>query len=177
MRRKAKTANFGIIYGISVFGLAERLNIGRAEAKELIEGYFKTYPDVRAYMDESVRLAKERGYVTTICGRKRFLPDIHSHNAVVRGYAERNAINAPIQGSAADIIKMAMVRIFHWFEEEGLRSKMILQVHDELNFNVCHDELDRVREIVLREMEGVMQLRVPLVADCGTGKNWLEAHG
>ena len=177
MRRKAKTANFGIIYGISVFGLAERLNIGRAEAKELIEGYFKTYPDVRAYMDESVRLAKERGYVTTICGRKRFLPDIHSHNAVVRGYAERNAINAPIQGSAADIIKMAMVRIFHRFEEEGLRSKMILQVHDELNFNVCHDELDCVREIVLREMEGVMQLRVPLVADCGTGKNWLEAHG
>ncbi len=176
MRRKAKTANFGIIYGISVFGLAERLNIPRAEAKELIDGYFKTYPDVRAYMDESIRLAKEHGYVTTICGRKRFLPDIHSHNAVVRGYAERNAINAPIQGSAADIIKMAMVGIYRRFAEEKLRSKMILQVHDELNFNVHRDELDRVREIVLREMEGVMQLRVPLVADCGTGQNWLEAH-
>ena len=159
-----------------MFGLAERLNIGRAEAKELIDGYFKTYPGVRDYMDESVRLAKEHGYVTTICGRKRFLPDIHSHNAVVRGYAERNAINAPIQGSAADIIKMAMVRIFRRFEEERLRSKMILQVHDELNFNVHRDELERVREIVLREMEGVMRLRVPLVADCGTGQNWLEAH-
>ncbi|CAK7048317.1 MAG: DNA polymerase I [Parabacteroides sp.] len=176
MRRKAKTANFGIIYGISIFGLAERLNIPRAESKELIEGYFRTYPDVRAYMDESIHVAKEKGYVETIYKRKRFLPDINSHNAVVRGYAERNAINAPIQGSAADIIKVAMVRIFNRFESEGLRSKMILQVHDELNFNVWKDELDKVKQIVLEEMEGAIKLQVPLIADCGEGVNWLEAH-
>lgn len=176
MRRKAKTANFGIIYGISIFGLAERLNIPRAEAKELIEGYFKTYPDVRAYMDESILIAKEKGYVETIYKRKRFLPDINSHNAVVRGYAERNAINAPIQGSAADIIKVAMVRIFNRFEAEGLKSKMILQVHDELNFNVHKDELEKVKQIVLEEMEGAIKLQVPLIADCGEGTNWLEAH-
>lgn len=176
MRRKAKTANFGIIYGISAFGLAERLNISRTEAKELIEGYFTTYPMVKTYMDESIRTAKEKGYVETIFGRKRFLPDINSHNAVVRGYAERNAINAPIQGSAADIIKIAMVRIFRRFEAEKLRSKMILQVHDELNFNVYKNELDRVRQIVLQEMEQAVELRVPLIADCGTGQNWLEAH-
>ncbi|MCD7850784.1 MAG: DNA polymerase I [Parabacteroides sp.] len=176
MRRKAKTANFGIIYGISIFGLAERLNIPRAEAKELIEGYFKTYPDVRAYMDESILIAKEKGYVETIYKRKRFLPDINSHNAVVRGYAERNAINAPIQGSAADIIKVAMVRIFNRFEAEGLKSKMILQVHDELNFNVHKDELEKVKQIVLEEMEGTIKLQVPLIADCGEGTNWLKAH-
>lgn len=176
MRRKAKTANFGIIYGISVFGLAERLSIPRAEAKELIEGYFKTYPDIRAYMDDSILIAKEKGYVETIYKRKRFLPDINSHNAIVRGYAERNAINAPIQGSAADIIKVAMIRIFNRFEAEGLKSKMILQVHDELNFNVHKDELEKVKQIVLEEMEGAIKLQVPLIADCGEGINWLEAH-
>ena len=176
MRRKAKTANFGIIYGISVFGLAERLSIPRAESNELLEGYFKTYPDIRAYMDESIEVAKEKGYVETIYKRKRFLPDINSHNAIVRGYAERNAINAPIQGSAADIIKVAMVRIFNRFETEGLKSKMILQVHDELNFNVYKDELEKVKQIVLDEMENAIKLQVPLIADCGEGVNWLEAH-
>ena len=176
MRRKAKTANFGIIYGISVFGLAERLSIPRAESKELIDGYFRTYPGIRAYMDKSIQVAKENGYVETLFKRKRFLPDINSHNAVVRGYAERNAINAPIQGSAADIIKLAMVRIHRRFEHEQLRSKMILQVHDELNFNVWRDELNKVKQIVLEEMEQVIPLQVPLIADCGEGKNWLEAH-
>lgn len=176
MRRKAKTANFGIIYGISVFGLAERLGIPRSEAKELIDGYFRSYPRIKEYMDESIKVAKEKGYVETIFKRKRFLPDINSHNAVVRGYAERNAINAPIQGSAADIIKLAMIRIYHRFETEGLKSKMILQVHDELNFNVLKEELEQVKRIVLEEMENVMQLQVPLIADCGEGVNWLEAH-
>lgn len=176
MRRKAKTANFGIIYGISVFGLAERLTIPRAEAKELIDGYFKTYPRVHEFMDESIRSAREKGYVETLFHRRRYLPDIHSNNAIVRGYAERNAINAPIQGSAADIIKVAMVRIYNRFEAEGLKSKMILQVHDELNFNVYKDEFDKVRKIVLEEMEGAIKLQVPLIADCGEGYNWLEAH-
>lgn len=176
MRRKAKTANFGIIYGISVFGLAERLGIPRAESKELIDGYFQTYPRVKEYMEESIRVAKEKGYVETLFKRKRFLPDINSHNAVVRGYAERNAINAPIQGSAADIIKLAMIHIHQQFEAEHLKSRMILQVHDELNFNVRKEEFDRVKEIVLNCMEHVLQLRVPLIADCGEGKNWLEAH-
>ena len=176
MRRKAKTANFGIIYGISVFGLAERLSIPRAESKELIDGYFQTYPRIKEYMEESIRVAKEKGYVETLFKRKRFLPDINSHNAIVRGYAERNAINAPIQGSAADIIKLAMIRIHQQFEAEHLKSRMILQVHDELNFNVRKEEFDRVKEIVLDCMEHVLQLRVPLIADCGEGKNWLEAH-
>jgi len=176
MRRKAKTANFGIIYGISVFGLAERLNIPRGESKELIEGYFRTYPQVREYMDESIQTAKKNGYVETLFKRKRFLPDINSNNAVVRGYAERNAINAPIQGTAADIIKVAMIAIHKRFEEENLKSRMILQVHDELNFNVCKKELDIVRKIVLEEMEKACSLRVPLLADYGEGKNWLEAH-
>lgn len=176
MRRKAKTANFGIIYGISVFGLAERLNIPRAESKELIDGYFNTYPEIRKYMDESIRVAKEHGYVETIFKRKRFLPDINSGNAVVRGYAERNAINAPIQGSAADIIKLAMIKIHQRFEEEGLKSHMILQVHDELNFNVYKEEYEKVKEIVLDSMENVIKLRVPLIADYGEGKSWLEAH-
>lgn len=176
MRRKAKTANFGIIYGISVFGLAERLNIPRAESKELIDGYFKSYPGIRDYMDESIEVARDKGYVETIYKRKRFLPDIKSHNAIVRGYAERNAINAPIQGSAADIIKVAMVAIFKRFEAEGLKSKMILQVHDELNFNVLKEEQEKVKQIVLEEMEGAIKLEVPLIADCGEGANWLEAH-
>ena len=176
MRRKAKTANFGIIYGISVFGLAERLMISRGEAKELIDGYFETYSRVHEYMDECIRYAREKGYVETLYHRRRYLPDIHSNNAVVRGYAERNAINAPIQGSAADIIKVAMVRIYNRMEAEGLRSKMILQVHDELNFNVYRDEQEQVRKIVLEEMEGVIKLQVPLIADCGEGRNWFEAH-
>ena len=176
MRRKAKTANFGIIYGISVFGLAERMNVERKEAKELIDGYFETYPGVKAYMDQSIRVAQEKGYVETIFHRKRFLPDINSRNAVVRGYAERNAINAPIQGSAADIIKVAMARIYQRFRAEGIKAKMILQVHDELNFSVPIDEKERVEEIVIEEMEKAYHMHVPLKADCGWGKNWLEAH-
>ena len=176
MRRKAKTANFGIIYGISVFGLAERLQIPRSEAKELIDGYFATYPRIKAYMDESINKARELGYVETLWGRKRYLPDITSGNSFVRGFAERNAINAPIQGSAADIIKVAMIAIDKAFRQEKLRSQMILQVHDELNFNVYPDEMDKVKEIVCREMSQAIQLQVPLIADCGVGKNWLEAH-
>lgn len=176
MRRKAKTANFGIIYGISTFGLAERLNIPRSEAKQLIDGYFETFPRVKQYMEQSIEVAREKGYVETLNGRKRMLPDIHSHNSVVRGYAERNAINAPIQGSAADIIKIAMVRIFDRFEREGLQAKMILQVHDELNFTVPLSEIDTVSLIVKEEMEQAATLHVPLVADTGTGSNWLEAH-
>ncbi|MDD4638106.1 MAG: DNA polymerase, partial [Bacteroidales bacterium] len=176
MRRKAKTANFGIIYGISVFGLSERLAISRAEAKELIDGYFENYPQVKEYMDKSIQSAKEKGYVETLCHRKRFLPDINSSNATVRGYAERNAINAPIQGSAADIIKIAMVNICRRFKEEGVRSQMILQVHDELNFNVLISEKEQVERIVIEEMEQAITLRVPLKADCGWGTNWLEAH-
>lgn len=176
MRRKAKTANFGIIYGISVFGLSERLAIPRGEAKELIDGYFENYPKVKEYMDKSIALAQEYSYVETVFGRKRYLPDINSRNATVRGYAERNAINAPIQGSAADIIKVAMNKIFKRFSDEGLKSKMILQVHDELNFNVLKEELDKVKAIVIEEMENAYKLHVPLKADCGEGKNWLEAH-
>ncbi|MDR0961392.1 MAG: DNA polymerase I [Mediterranea sp.] len=176
MRRKAKTANFGIIYGISTFGLAERMNVDRREAKELIEGYFATYPGVRAYMDKSIEMAREHGYVETMFHRKRYLPDIYSRNATVRGYAERNAINAPIQGSAADIIKVAMARIYQRFKAEDIRSKMILQVHDELNFSVLPAERERVEEIVIHEMEHAYRMHVPLKADCGWGKNWLEAH-
>ena len=176
MRRKAKTANFGIIYGISVFGLAERMNVDRKEAKELIDGYFETYPQVKAYMDKSIKVAREKGYVETIFHRKRFLPDINSRNAVVRGYAERNAINAPIQGSAADIIKVAMTRIYERFKREGLKAKMILQVHDELNFSVPIAEKEYVEQIVIEEMENAYRMHVPLKADCGWGKNWLEAH-
>ncbi len=176
MRRKAKTANFGIIYGISVFGLAERLSIPRAEAKELIDGYFETYPKVKEYMDNIINNAKEKGYVETILGRKRYLPDINSRNATVRGYAERNAINAPIQGSAADIIKIAMNTIFERFKNEKIRSKMILQVHDELNFNTFNNELSHVEQIVIEEMEKAYKLIVPIKADSGTGNNWLEAH-
>lgn len=175
-RSKAKTANFGIIYGISVFGLAERLNIDRKEAKELIDGYFENYPHVKEYMDKSIQSAREKGYIETIFRRRRYLPDINSRNAVVRGYAERNAINAPIQGSAADIIKVAMARIYRRFREEGIRSKMIIQVHDELNFSVLPEEKEKVQQIVISEMESAYKMKVPLQADCGWGKNWLEAH-
>ena len=176
MRRKAKTANFGIIYGISIFGLAERLTIPRGEAKELIEGYFATYPDVKKYMDDAIQTAKINGYVETIYGRKRFLADINSQNSIVRGYAERNAINAPIQGSAADIIKLAMVQIQQLIERNNLKSKMTLQVHDELNFSVPKDELEAMRTLVINEMQNVAKLKVPIVADSGVGDNWLEAH-
>ena len=176
MRRKAQTANFGIIYGISVFGLAERMNVDRKEAKELIDGYFETYPQVKSYMDKSIQVAREHGYVETIFHRKRFLPDINSRNAVVRGYAERNAINAPIQGSAADIIKVAMARIYERFKAEGLKAKMILQVHDELNFSVPAKEKEIVEQVVIEEMEKAYRMHVPLKADCGWGTNWLEAH-
>jgi len=176
MRRKAKTANFGIIYGISVFGLAERMGVPRGEAKELIDGYFETYPQVKNYMDNAILTAKENGWVETIYHRKRYLPDINSHNGNVRGYAERNAINAPIQGTAADIIKVAMVRIQKAIEEKELKTKMILQVHDELNFIVPENELAQVKKIVTNEMEMAVNLDVPLKADTGFGKNWLEAH-
>lgn len=175
-RSKAKTANFGIIYGISVFGLAERLNVDRKEAKALIDGYFENYPNVKAYMDQSIQEAREKGYIETIFKRKRYLPDINSKNAVVRGYAERNAINAPIQGSAADIIKVAMIRIYQRFQEEGIHSKMILQVHDELNFSVLPEEKEKVQQIVISEMEAAYKMKAPLRADHGWGHNWLEAH-
>ena len=175
-RSKAKTANFGIIYGISVFGLAERMNVPRQEAKELIDGYFETYPQIKEYMEKSIERARANGYIETIFGRKRFLPDINSRNAVVRGYAERNAINAPIQGSAADIIKVAMIKIFQRFQSESIRSKMILQVHDELNFSVVPEEKEKVQQIVMEEMEKAYLMQVPLKADCGWGNNWLEAH-
>jgi len=175
-RTKSKRANFGIIYGITIFGLAERLDIPRDEAKMLIDGYFATFPQVHDYMEKSKEIARQKGYVTTLFGRRRYLPDINSHNATVRGFAERNAINAPIQGTAADIIKVAMIRIHNRFNAEGIRSKMILQVHDELNFSVYPEEKERVERIVLEEMQAAFPLIVPLVADSGFGKNWLEAH-
>ena len=175
-RTKSKRANFGIIYGITVFGLAERLDIPRDEAKMLIDGYFATFPQVHDYMEKSKEVARQKGYVTTLFGRRRYLPDINSHNATVRGFAERNAINAPIQGTAADIIKVAMIRIFKRFKAEGIKSKMILQVHDELNFSVYPEEKERVEKIVLEEMQSAFSLEVPLVADSGFGQNWLEAH-
>ena len=175
-RRKAKTANFGILYGISAFGLAQRLNIPRDEAKMLIDGYYATFPQVRDYIDRSIAQAREKGYVTTLYGRRRMLPDINSRNAVVRGFSERNAINAPIQGTAADVIKLAMVRIYQRFEQEGIKSKMILQVHDELNFDVIPSELDRVQRIVIEEMEGVYKGNVRLTASHGAASNWLDAH-
>ena len=175
-RRKAKTANFGIIYGISAFGLSERMGVSRGEAKELIENYFATYPKVREYMNESIERAKQTGYITTQFGRRRYLADINAGNATVRGYAERNAVNAPIQGTAADIIKLAMVAIDRRLREEKLQTRMILQVHDELNFSVPHTELEQVRHLVVEEMERAFQMRVPLVAECGEGTNWLEAH-
>ena len=175
-RTKSKRANFGIIYGITVFGLAERLDIPRDEAKMLIDGYFQTFPEVHDYMEKSKEVARKQGYVTTLFGRRRYLPDINSANSVVRGFAERNAINAPIQGTAADIIKVAMIHIFQRFKAEGIRSKMILQVHDELNFSVYPDEKEKVERIVLEEMQNAFHMSVPLVADSGFGDNWLEAH-
>lgn len=175
-RRKAKTANFGIIYGISAFGLSERLGIPRGEAKELIDSYFDTYPQVKEYMSACIERAQERGYILTEFKRRRYLADINSRNATVRGYAERNAVNAPIQGTAADIIKVAMVAIDRRLREEQLETKMILQVHDELNFSVPHRELDTVRQLVVEEMERAYSMRVPLLAECGSGTNWLEAH-
>ena len=175
-RTKSKRANFGIIYGITVFGLAERLDIPRDEAKMLIDGYFETFPQVHDYMEKSKEIARQKGYVTTLFGRRRYLPDINSANATVRGFAERNAINAPIQGTAADIIKVAMIHIFQRFKAEGIKSKMILQVHDELNFSVLPEEKEKVEQIVLEEMQNAFQMKVPLVADSGFGTNWLEAH-
>ena len=175
-RTKSKRANFGIIYGITVFGLAERLEIDRGEARQLIDGFFQTFPQVHDYMERSKEIVRQKGYAETVFHRRRYLPDIHSHNATVRGFAERNAINAPIQGSAADIIKVAMVRIYKRMKDEGLKSKMILQVHDELNFSVVPEEKERMEQLVLEEMQGAFTLKVPLIADAGWGENWLEAH-
>ena len=175
-RRQAKTANFGIIYGISAFGLAQQLDCSRSEAKALIDGYFAAFPGVIDYIERQKELARQQGYAVTIFGRKRYLPDILSHNATVRSFAERNAVNSPIQGTAADIIKMAMVTIHRRLKEEGLKAQMIMQVHDELNFNVPENEIDKVREIVISEMQNVVHLTVPLIADCGVGTNWLQAH-
>ncbi len=175
-RSKSKRANFGIIYGITMFGLAERLEISRDEARQLINGFFETFPQVHDYMEQAKQQAREKGYVTTLFGRRRYLPDINSRNGTVRGFAERNAINAPIQGTAADIIKVAMIHIYNRFQAEGIRSKMILQVHDELNFSVYPEEKERVEQIVLEEMQNAFQMQVPLVADSGWGTNWLEAH-
>ena len=175
-RRQAKTANFGIIYGISAFGLAQQLDCSRSEAKALIDGYFAAFPGVIDYIERQKELARQQGYAVTLFGRKRYLPDILSHNATVRSFAERNAVNSPIQGTAADIIKMAMVTIDRRLKEEGLKAQMIMQVHDELNFNVPENEVDKVREIVVNEMQNVVHLTVPLIADCGVGSNWLQAH-
>lgn len=175
-RRKAKTANFGIIYGISAFGLAQQLDCSRTEAKQLIDDYFAAFPRVIAYIESQKELARQKGYAETLFGRKRYLPDIHSQNPTVRSFAERNAVNAPIQGTAADIIKMAMVSIHRRLQEEHLSAQMIMQVHDELNFNVPAAEIDRVRDIVVSEMQNAVHLSIPLIADCGVGTNWLEAH-
>ena len=176
MRSAAKTANFGIIYGISSFGLSQRLNISRREARQLIDGYFRSYPKIKEYMDQSIEKARSKGFVTTIFGRRRYLKDINSENSIVRGNAERNAINAPVQGSAADVIKIAMINIHNELIKNNLKSKMILQVHDELNFDVYLPELTQVRELVRQNMEHACQLDVPLVVDMGTGQNWYEAH-
>lgn len=175
-RRKAKTANFGIIYGISAFGLAQQLDCSRSEAKQLIDDYFAAFPRVIQYIESQKELARQKGYAETLFGRKRYLPDIHSHNATVRSFAERNAVNAPIQGTAADIIKMAMVSIHRRLKEAGLKAQMIMQVHDELNFNVPVNEVEQVREIVVNEMQNAVHLSIPLIAECGVGENWLEAH-
>jgi len=176
MRRNAKTVNFGIIYGISAFGLSQRLGIFRAEAANLINQYFEKYPNIKKYMDDTINQARENGYVTTLLGRRRYLRDINSNNATVRGYSERNAINAPIQGSAADIIKIAMINIYRSFTEKQLRSRMMIQVHDELVFDVHKDETDIVKEIVAKEMKNAIQLEVPMDVDIGIGQNWFEAH-
>ena len=175
-RRIAKSANFGIIYGISAFGLSQRLNISRSEAKELIDGYFESFPKIKQFMDKQIELARNQGFVQTIKGRKRYLNDINSANAMVRGMAERNAINAPIQGSAADIIKIAMINIYRQFVELELKSKMVLQVHDELNFDVLKPELEKVQEIVKTEMENAVEIGVALTVEMNAAKNWLDAH-
>ena len=175
-QNRAKPAKCGSISGISAFGWAPRLNISGKEAKQLIEGYFETYPGVKAYREKSMEIAREKGYVETLFGRKRMLPDITSRNSVVRSYAERNEINAPLQGTAADIIKIAMINISRRFHQANLKASMILQVHDELNFNVPTHELDTVRNIVIEEMENAHKMNVPLIAECGSGQNWLEAH-
>jgi DNA polymerase-1 len=176
MRRKAKTANFGIIYGISAFGLSQRLNISRTEARELIDEYFENFPKVKEYMDKSIEKARKDGFVQTIMGRRRYLNDINSNNSVVRGMAERNAINTPIQGSAADIIKLAMVNIHCKFISQRLMSSMVMQVHDELNFDVYISELNTVEQIVKKEMENAVQLDVPLTVEMKSANNWLDAH-
>ena len=176
MRRNAKTANFGIIYGISAFGLSQQLNIPRKEAKQLIDSYFENYPGIKKYMDENIQFARDNGYVETIKGRRRYLKDINSQNAIVRGIAERNAINAPIQGSAADIIKIAMINIYKKLKQGNYKTKMILQVHDELNFDVYKPELEDIRQIVQNEMQNAVKLNIPLTVDIGVGENWLEAH-
>jgi DNA polymerase-1 len=176
MRRKAKMVNFGIIYGISAFGLAQRLEIPRKEAAEIIDNYFKQYPDLRKYMNDTVDFARQTGFVQTVMGRRRYLRDINSANHTVRSFAERNAINAPIQGSAADMIKLAMINIDRRFREEKVRSKMILQVHDELLFDVERDEVEKIKPIIREEMLNAIKLDVPLEVEMGVGENWLEAH-
>ena len=176
MRRKAKTVNFGIIYGISAFGLSQRVQIPRFEAKEIIDNYFEQFPGIKTYMDNTINFARENGYVETINGRRRNLRDINSRNATVRGFAERNAINAPIQGSAADMIKIAMIKVDEWLQKSSLNTTMLLQVHDELVFNVPTNELEEVKSNVTRIMEEAMKLDVPILVEAGTGKNWLEAH-
>jgi len=176
MRSKAKTVNFGIIYGISAFGLSQRINISRTEAKDIIEAYFEKYPKIKQYMDTNINFAREHGYVETIMKRRRYLNDINSANAVMRGYAERNAINAPIQGSAADIIKVAMINIQRELEQQHFQSKMLLQVHDELLFDAKKDELEKLKSVVQYQMENAVKLSVPLTVEVGVGENWLEAH-
>jgi DNA polymerase-1 len=176
MRRKAKTVNFGIIYGISAFGLSQRVQIPRFEAKEIIDNYFEQFPGIKTYRDNTIGFARENGYVETIAGRRRNLRDINSRNATVRGFAERNAINAPIQGSAADMIKIAMIKVDEWLQKSSLNTTMLLQVHDELVFNVPTNELEEVKSNVTRIMEEAMKLDVPILVEAGTGKNWLEAH-
>ena len=175
-RSMAKTANFGIMYGISAFGLAQRLHLSRSAAKELIDGYFASFPAIRSFIDESIGFARSNGYVETLFGRRRYLPDITARNATVRALAERNAVNAPIQGTSADIIKLAMIRVAQRLREEGLRSRMVLQIHDELLFDALPDELPVLQALVVEVMENVMQLSVPLTVECSAGANWLEAH-
>jgi DNA polymerase-1 len=176
MRRKAKTANFGIIYGVSAFGLAQQLSIPRQEASEIIKAYFKEFPSIRNYMDEAITQARKQEYVETVMGRRRYLRDINSRNPTVRGYAERNAINAPIQGTAADMIKLAMVNIHHWMQQEKLRSRMIMQVHDELVFDVHKDEAEALKEKIMELMKNALPLEVPMEVEANIAQNWLEAH-
>ncbi|MCF8388695.1 MAG: DNA polymerase I, partial [Bacteroidales bacterium] len=176
MRRNAKTVNFGIVYGISAFGLSERLNIPRGEAKDIIDAYFEQYPGVKKYMDESIAFAKKHGYVKTMMGRRRYLRDINASNSVVRGFAERNAINAPIQGSSADMIKIAMIRIFNEMRKQQLKSQMILQVHDELVFDVFKEEVEKIKPIIEENMKKAIKMKVPVEVDMNTGENWLVAH-